>query len=109
MINKVLSQKPDDEYAIYYKGLNLDELKKTSEAIKQYKMLISKHPEFSNAYYSLALDLDNTENYKEAIGYYEKFLSLKTKNNEKDEMTEFCTSRIKELKDYLNQLNASSK
>ena len=109
LINKVLSQKPDDEYAIYYKGLNLDELKKTSEAIKQYKMLISKHPEFSNAYYSLALDLDNTENYKEAIGYYEKFLSLKTKNNEKDEMTEFCTSRIKELKDYLNQLNASTK
>lgn len=109
LINKVLSQKPDDEYAAYYKGLNLDELKKTSEAIKQYKALILKHPEFSNAYYSLALDFDNTENYKEAVEYYEKFLSLKAKNNEQDEMTQFCTSRIKELKDYLNKLNASTK
>ena len=65
--------------------------------------MILKNPNFAPAYYSLAVDLDNLENYKEAIGNYEKFLSLK--NGEKDDMTNFSTSRIKELRDYLNALN----
>ena len=102
-LNKLLNKNPNDEYGIYYKGLCLDELKKPQEAIKQYKLLISKNPNFASAYYSLAVNLDNNENYKEAISNYEKFLSLK--GAEKDEMTNFAASRIKELKDYLNALN----
>lgn len=102
-LNKLLNKNPNDEYGIYYKGLCLDELKKPQEAIKQYKLLISKNPNFASAYYSLAVNLDNSENYKEAISNYEKFISLK--GAEKDEMTNFATSRIKELKDYLNALN----
>ncbi len=101
-LNKLLTKNPNDEYGIYYKGLCFDELKKPQEAIKQYKLLISKNPNFSSAYYSLAVDLDNEENYKEAILNYEKFISLK--QNQNDEMTNFATSRIKELKDYLNAL-----
>ncbi len=101
-LNKFLSKNPNDEYGIYYKGLCLDELKKPQEAIKQYKLLISKNPNFASAYYSLAVNLDNSENYKEAVLNYEKFISLK--GVEKDEMTNFATSRIKELKDYLNAL-----
>lgn len=102
-LNRLLSQNPADEYGIYYKGLCYDELKKPQEAIKQYKLLISKNPSFAGAYYSLAVDLDNLENYKDAVSNYEKFISLK--GSEKDEMTEFSTSRIKELRDYLNALN----
>jgi len=102
LLNKLLAQNPADEYGIYYKGLCFDELKKPQDAIKQYKSLIAKNPNFAPAYYSLAVDLDNSENYKEAILNYEKFISLK--GNEKDEMTNFSTSRIKELKDYLNAL-----
>ena len=90
---------------MYYKALNLDELKKTNDAQKIYKQLITKHPDFAPAYYSCAVNLDNAQKYDEALKNYEKFLSLK--NNEKDEMTEFSSSRIKELKDYLEQLNAS--
>ncbi len=101
-LNNFLSKMPNDEYGLYYKALTLDELKKQQEAIKIYKTLISKNPNFAEAYYSLALDLDNTENYKEAITNYEKYLSLKQGQN--DETTNFSTSRIKELKDYLASL-----
>lgn len=103
ILNKYLNKNSNDEYAIYYKGLCLDELKKNSEAIKQYKLLISKNPNFADAYYSLAVDFDNMENYKEAVKNYEKFKSLK--GNSSDDMTKFAVSRIKELTEYLNALN----
>ncbi|MBR1617607.1 tetratricopeptide repeat protein, partial [bacterium] len=101
--NKLLSSDSNNEYGLYYKGLNLDELKNTNEAIKQYKLLISKHPNFENAYYSLAVDLDNSEKYKEAVNYYQKFVALK--NNTKDDMTTFAQDRIKELNEYLGKVN----
>ena len=107
ILNKYLTQKPDDEYALYYKGLNFDELKKPQEAMKQYKQLISKSPNFAAAYYSLALAYDNSENYSEAVKNYEQFLKLK--QGENDEMTNFSASRSKELKEYLNQINGNKK
>lgn len=103
LFNKVLAKKPNDEYSLYYKGLCYDELKKLQEATKQYKMLLSKNPNFKEAYYSLAVDLDNLEDYQGAISNYEKFVSLN--QGAKDEMTQFATSRIKELKEYLASLN----
>lgn len=109
IINKILAQKPNEEYANYYKGLIFDELKKTNDAIKQYKSLIAKNPNFSPAYYSLALALDNSEKYPEAVSNYEKFVELKTKNNEKDELTAFSVNRIAELKKYLEELNGNKK
>ncbi|MBQ8848057.1 MAG: tetratricopeptide repeat protein [Candidatus Gastranaerophilales bacterium] len=107
LLNKVLTQKPNEEYANYYKGLCFEELKKPNEAIKQYKLLISKSPEFAPVYYSLAIAQDNMEKYQEAVSNYNTFLTLKSKLHEKDEMTEFSKNRVKELKDYLEQLNAS--
>lgn len=107
VLDKYLAKKPNDSYAIYYKGLNLEELKKPNEAIKQYRNLISKDTTFAPAYYSLAIALDNSEQYNEAVTNYEKFISLK--GNEKDEMTNFATNRIKELKDYLAKVNGNQK
>ncbi len=101
--NKYLNKRPDNEYGLYYKALSLDEMKKTKEASWVYKVLIQKHPDFVNAYYSLAVNLDNSENYKDAVSYYDKFISL---SKEKNDMTNFATSRSKELKDYLGKLNA---
>ena len=106
ILDKYLTKKPQDEYAMYYKALNLEGLKKPNDAIKQYKTLISKSPNFAPAYYSLAVLLDNDEKYQEAVQNYEKFLSLK---NEKDDMTNFSSSRVKELKEYLSQLNGNTK
>lgn len=103
LLNKYLSANPNSEYALYYKGMCYDELKKPSEAIKQYRLIISKNQSFTNAYYSLALDLDNQENYKEAIENYEQYLTLKGK--EQDETVSFVKERIKELKDYLNTVS----
>ena len=102
--NKVLAKKPNDEYSMYYRALCLDELKKTTEAIKQYKSLLAKNPNFKDAYYSLAVDLDNSENYKEAVVNYEKYVQLKNQAGEKDELSDFANSRIKELKEYLASL-----
>ncbi len=107
ILNKYLQTKPDDEFALYYKALNLDELKKPNDAVKQYKLLISKNPNFENAYYSLGLNYDNSQKYELAVENYEKYLSLK--NNAQDETTNFAKNRIKELKDYLNELNGSKK
>ena len=45
------------------------------------------------------------EKYKDAITNYQKFMSLKEKNNENDDMTTFANTRIKELEDYLSKLN----
>ncbi len=105
LASKILSQNPNDEYALYYKGLCQDELKKGADAAKTYKTLILKHPNFAPAYYSLGVNLDNSAKYAEAVSNYEKFLSLK--GSEKDDMTAFCENRIKELKDYLSQLNGT--
>ena len=105
LIEKYLSKKPNNEYAQYYRALNLEEMNKLQDAVKQYRTLISKKPTFAPAYYSLAVILDNAENYREAVANYDKFISIK--GNDKDEMTEFAISRAKELKEYLNQINAS--
>lgn len=102
-VSKFLSKRPDDEYGLYYKGLIFDGMKKVKEAAWIYKTLIQKHPNFANAYYSLAVNFDNREEYKDAITNYEKFISL---SKEKDDMTDYATSRVKELKDYLGKLNA---
>lgn len=104
LANKLLQKTPNDEYALYYKGLCFDELKNPQEAIKTYQLLVSKKPDFAPAYYSLGVALDNKENYQEAVKNYEKFISLKASLKESDEMTNFANSRIKELKDYLSQI-----
>ena len=103
LLDSYLSKKPNDSYAMYYKALNLEEMKKPNDAIKQYSTLISKDSNFAPAYYSLAVLLDNSEKYDEAVKNYEKFISLK--GNEKDEMVNFSISRVKELKDYLKEVN----
>lgn len=106
LIDSYLAKKPNDSYAMYYKGLILEELKKPQDAIKQYKTLISKDSSFAPAYYSLAVALDNAEKYDEAVKNYEQFLKLK---KEKDDMTNFSSSRVKELKEYLSQINGNQK
>ncbi|MBQ4646102.1 MAG: tetratricopeptide repeat protein [Candidatus Gastranaerophilales bacterium] len=103
ILDSYLTKKSNDNYAMYYKALNLEEMKKPNDAIKQYKTIISKDSNFAPAYYSLAVALDNSEKYSEAVLNYEKFVSLK--GNEKDEMVNFSSARIKELKEYLNQVN----
>lgn len=103
LLDSYLAKKPNDSYALYYKGLNLEEMKKPNDAMKQYKALIAKDSNFALAYYSLALILDNSEKYDDAVLNYEKFIALK--GNEKDEMVNFSISRVKELKDYLKQVN----
>ncbi|MBQ8635084.1 tetratricopeptide repeat protein [bacterium] len=107
LLDSYLTKKPNDSYAMYYKALNLEEMNKRNDAIKQYKALISKDSSFAPAYYSLAVALDNNEKYEEAVSNYEKFVSLK--GSEKDDMTSFSLSRVKELKEYLSQLNGSAK
>ena len=115
----LMSIKKNTKDILIPKDLNLDNLSefktKIDEVIStknlanflEYKNLILKDSSFAPAYYSLAVALDNSEKYDEAIKNYEKFVSLK--GNEKDNMTEFAVGRIKELKDYLAQVNGNQK
>lgn len=107
ILDSYLVNKPNDSYAMYYKALNLEEMKKPNDAIKQYKNLIAKDSNFAPAYYSFAVLLDNSEKYDEAVKNYEKFISLK--GSEKDELVNFSISRVKELKEYLSQVNGNTK
>jgi len=43
------------------------------------------------------------------LTHIEKFLSLKAKEGSKDEMTEFCQNRLKELKEYLDKVSGNKK
>ena len=49
--------------------------------------------------YNIAVDFDSMEKYKDAITYYEKFIAS---NAPDDELKEYATSRLEELKEYLN-------
>jgi len=106
LLDSYLTKKPNDLYAMYYKALNMEEMKKSNDAMKQYKAIIAKDSSFAPAYYSLAVALDNNEKYDEAVKNYEQFLKLK---KEKDDMTNFSSSRVKELKEYLSQINGNQK
>lgn len=108
LLNKYLNKNPKDVYALYYRALNYDEMKKKNDAMKNYKYIISLDPNFENAYYSLALDYDNSENYKEAVENYEKFISVSKSKNQDNDSTKFAVSRVKELKEYLEKLDKSN-
>lgn len=102
LLNKVLIQEPKNTYALYYKGLILEEQNNQKEANECYKNSIASDPNFALGYYSYALGLDNLEKYQEAINNYDKFLELKLKENVQDEYTKFAKDRAAELRKFLN-------
>ena len=102
LLNKVLMQEPKNTYALYYKGLILEEEGKQKEANALYRESIASNPAFALGYYSYALGLDNLEKYQEAITNYDKFLELKLKEGTQDEYTQFAKNRAAELRKFLN-------
>lgn len=100
-LNKLLIKEPKNTYALYYKGLILEEQKNQKEANECFKAAINADNNFALAYYSYALGLDNLEKYQEAITNYDKFLELKLKEGE-DEYTKFARDRVSELRKFLN-------
>lgn len=101
VLNKILMKEPKNTYALYYKGLILEEQKNQKEANECFKAAINADNTFALAYYSYALGLDNLEKYQEAVTNYDKFLELKLKEGE-DEYTKFARDRVSELRKFLN-------
>ena len=54
-----------------------------------------------------AVEIPIQINVRTIHGFNDDAYAFLSKLHEKDEMTEFSKNRVKELKDYLEQLNAS--
>jgi len=97
IFNNVLSEEPNNAYALYYKGLILDSEKKYLPAIGQYQKAIKYNPDLTIIYYLLALDYDNLTQYKNALINYKKYVAATAEDNE---YKQYAQSRIKDLKKY---------
>lgn len=98
LLNKVISEDNDNVYAYYYRGMIFDAQKKLTEAINDFKKVLSQNSsDFLILNYMIAADYDTLGKYKEAYGYYNTYLSS---NAPDDEYKEYAKARSEELKDY---------
>ncbi|MBR6099147.1 tetratricopeptide repeat protein [bacterium] len=101
LLNQILSDEPENAYALYYRAMIHDNNKKYYDAIKDYKKAISINPDdLKIINYMLAVDYDNLEKYKEACEYYEKYVASDVPE---DEFKTYAADRAKELKEYAQQ------
>lgn len=100
-LNKLLVTDPMNSYAFYYRGMIFDMNEDKPKAINDFKNAIKygNEDELYIVNYNIAVDFDSMEKYKDAITYYEKFIAS---NAPDDELKEYATSRLEELKEYLN-------
>ena len=97
IINKLLSQDPNNSYALYYRGMIYDTQQKYKEAINDYQKALSQNQDLTIINYLIAVDYDTLEQYKNAVNYYKTFIA---KYNEEDDYKKYATTRISELKQY---------
>lgn len=67
----------ENEYTIFYKGINAYSLKKFNESVEIFGEYIKKYPKADNidmAYYYIANSLYELKNYKEASIFYAKII-----------------------------------
>lgn len=97
-LNSILSSKPEEAYALYYRGMIYDTQKKYNEALKDYQKAVKINPDLVILNYLSAVDYDMLEKYKEAYSYYTSFLAA---YGEDDEFKQYAQTRVEELKDYV--------
>ena len=101
LLNQLVSDEPNNAYALYYRAMIYDAQKKLYNAITDYKKAISINPnELKIVDYLIAVDYDTLEKYKEAYPYYEKYASSDV---QEDEYKTYAATRAKELKEYVEQ------
>ncbi|MBO5434507.1 tetratricopeptide repeat protein [bacterium] len=103
-LNKLLVTDPMNPYAFYYRGMIFDSTEEKQKAINDFKNALKygNEDELYIVNYNIAVNLDGMEKYKDAVTYYEKFLSSGAPD---DELKQYASSRLTELKEYLDSLN----
>lgn len=95
--NEILSQDPENSYALYYRGMIYESKEKRNEAIADLKKAYSLNKEFTNCNYLIASDYDALGKYKEAYNHY---LEYANSDVEDDEYKQYAKARAEELKEY---------
>lgn len=98
MLNKILETDKNNVYGLYYRGMIFDAQKKLTEAINDFKQVLSLNSnDFLILNYMIAADYDTLEKYKEAYQYYEIYANS---NAPDDEYKQYAKARMEELKQY---------
>lgn len=97
LLNKILTEEPNDAYALYYRGMIYDTQKKYSQAITDYKKAISINPDLTIVNYLIGVDYDMLEQYKNAVSHYKAFTNTYSEN---DDYMKYAQTRLGELKQY---------
>ena len=97
LLNKILTEEPNDAYALYYRGMIYDTQKKYSQAITDYKKAISINPDLTIVNYLIGVDYDMLEQYKNAVSHYKVFTNTYSEN---DDYMKYAQTRLGELKQY---------
>ena len=96
--NELLTQDPQNSYALYYRGMIYDEQKKYAQAISDYKKAISVNPDLIIVNYLIGVDYDMLEQYKNAMSYYKAFTATYPLDND---YLKYANTRISELAPYV--------
>lgn len=94
LLNKAISQNPNNPDAYYYRASIYDAQNKAQLAIDNYKKSLEYNKNQDVTYYLIAIDYENLNKPKEALGYYKKFLEV-YKND--DEYSQYVKARIPEI------------
>ena len=96
------SDNPQDSVGWFNKGLALDNLNKSDEAIKAYDKAIEINPQDSDVWTGKGLALDNLNKYDEAIKAFDKAIEI----NPQDSITWYSKGVALS---YLNRLDEAIK
>ncbi|MGN0030861.1 MAG: tetratricopeptide repeat protein [Candidatus Gastranaerophilaceae bacterium] len=96
--NALLSEEPNNSYALYYRGMIYDSKEKRNEAIADMKKAYELNKELYICNYLIASDYDTMGKYKEAYKYYTEYANLNLSPD--DEYKEYAKARAEELKEY---------
>jgi len=97
--NKLISKNPNNDYALYYRGMIYDIKIKHNEAIADLKKAYELNKDFTICNYMIASNYDALKKYKEAIEYYELYANSDVPD---DEYKKYANDRAQELKENAN-------
>jgi len=95
LLNEVISNNPENAYALYYRGMIYDVKEKFNDAISDYEKVVALNSELVIVNYLLGIDYDTLNKSQQALKYYQAFVA---NYKEKDDFSDYAKSRVKDLK-----------
>ena len=105
--NQILVKNPNNDYALYYRGMIYDAKNNKQAAIEDLKKAYSLNKDFAICNYLVASDYDSLGNYKEAYKYYNAY--AQDESVQEDEYKKYAKDRAEELKNYASQASTAKK